>query len=843
MSGNVRLMANGATAPDSFPIPADRHRVWIRDAALLLGVGLVVVGVAHGDWPWRELAPRTLDAVVLIFAIAVAGAVAAWASRMPMACAMLLAGVLPAALLWSGIQVVAATCALLLSGAALGTLFSRDAGVPLLVRWVGGMGLLAGGAGWLLPWPVHHAAVWVAAAVALVLLRRRQLAEDFAQLVCSAREDARSAPVAACCWALLASLVVSPAWLPAGNIDDLAYHLILGSELLEFGHARLDVGSQIWAMAPWSTDILHGLVSVMAGVQDHGPLNAWWTLLAGLLVRSLAIDLDVSRSKAWLVSMLYLSLPLTSFLSSSLQTESATPAMLVALVLAVRKKTRMHAHLLPLIAALAGFMLGAKLSSALLLLPVLVWLVYDWRRAFPWRSLPKSVLLGVVVCGSSYAYAGLLTGNPLLPLFNGLFQAPWFDSTNFVDITWQTGLSWSVPWGLVVDATHYFESAMPGMTGASGVAPLLLSAACIPALLEPRTRVVALVSLTGFVLLFSQVQYLRYVHPVFAVLIPATCAALSTVLGNWGWREALLGISVCLQAVLMPTSSWILSAGALRTLVLDGRQAVSDRFVPEREVSARMRAAIQPTDRVLYLDPQRSHGSELPGKALGTAWYTPYIWRIWTGQSDGVEALAEEIERAGSNYLLVYDLSKWPQAEALIARRNAVRIDHNGKAELYWLPPGVPVALEAGTADVQVGRPYPVVGQMIATVGCDRPGEPVAVAWTLSSALPQPVGLWEWVDCRAGHYATTAIQFNAGANAGAIHLTLTPAHSDSGMTLGKAVLTADVRRDFQAETALYRWLWAPFCSIARCESLAPSIVPLEYGPLLSYAWEADVPAR
>jgi hypothetical protein len=142
------------------------------------------------------------------------------------------------------------------------------------------------------------------------------------------------------------------------------------------------------------------------------------------------------------------------------------------------------------------------------------------------------------------------------------------------------------------------------------------------------------------------------------------------------------------------------------------------------------------------------------------------------------------------------------------------------------------VSLSSLVTDVQIRKPYPVVGQAAVRVACNKPGEAVAVAWQLPIAPKGTVGSWEWVVCGANRYAVSAIQFSAGADAEAIRLTLAPAQPERGMILGAPMLVLDVRRDYQAQTALYRALWAPFCHYLDCKSTSPNVSTLEHGPLL-----------
>lgn len=808
-----------------------------RDVALLLGLGLLAAGLSQASVPWGRLAPRLLEFLAFGTAALATGLLAARLTRRPPAAMTLAAGLVICAIWFVGFGVVAATTLVLAGAMALGTLLPAG-GLTPIVRWVAGLGVLASTAGWLLPFPGHRPAIWALGLGLLVLVRRRNVADDLSSVITDVGASMRAAPLAAGSWALVLCIGAAPAWLPAGNADDLAYHLNIGFELLRYGHGRLDMGTQAWALAPWLSDLPHALVTLLAAREGAGPLNSALLVAVGLLIHTLARTLDLSPSRAWLASMLYLSLPLTSFLAGSLQTELVTAPVLAALALAIIGPADSRAERLPLVAALAGLCLGAKVSNALLLLPFAVWFVLAWSREFPWRALPSSVALGIFVAGSSYTYAALLTGNPIVPLFNALFQTPWFPPQNFVDPTWQTGFGPVALWRMVFDTSRYFE----GSAGAAGVVLVALAGGVPGALAQARSRPVLLVGLAALLLVFSQVQYVRYLHPAFAVLIPAlTAGLLAGRLGRWSWRELLVACVVALQVALLPTSSWKFMEGALRTLALHGPRAVSDAFVPERAISERLRPALLATDRVLFVDPVRSHGAELPGVSIGTAWFTPMIARKTAEGARTPEGWSAVVERAGANHLMVYDRASWPDISAFLTARGARRVDANGAAELFWLPPRPVDSTAIGGSsgggvvmEISLDRPHPVMGQALVELRCSEPGQPVAVSWTLP-ASSTPTGHWEWVVCGPSGSLLAAVQFQAGANAGRLHFDAKPAQPGSAMTLEGGRGAIDLRRDFTAETALYRWVRKPFCPASGCGFEKPKLQALPMGWIVRYA--------
>ena len=85
-------------------------------------------------------------------------------------------------------------------------------------------------------------------------------------------------------WAALAvgllGLASTACWLPTMQVDDLAYHLGLPTQLLMYGEYRPDPVHQVWSYAPWAGDALQGFAAVLAGEHARGGLNALWLAVA-----------------------------------------------------------------------------------------------------------------------------------------------------------------------------------------------------------------------------------------------------------------------------------------------------------------------------------------------------------------------------------------------------------------------------------------------------------------------------------------------------------------------------------------------------------------------------------
>src|SRR5699024_9919139 len=98
--------------------------------------------------------------------------------------------------------------------------------------------------------------------------------------------------------------------------------------------------------------------------------------------------------------------------------------------------------------AVIGLFLGCALSTkaiTLLFLPALGgWLLWKWRF-WATRESIGGVASGLVVLlllgAIPYVDAWRITGNPVFPFFNEIFQSPLAPVANFKDLRWQSGLT------------------------------------------------------------------------------------------------------------------------------------------------------------------------------------------------------------------------------------------------------------------------------------------------------------------------------------------------------------------------------------------------------------------
>jgi len=786
-----------------------------RDLMFGLGAGLLAFGFLRHPPAWELLAPRLADALVAALGAGLVAGLLSWRFRTSPA-ALLLAALVPAlGILLSGLTGAVATALLLAGAAALATLLPATTGVTVVVRWLAGLMLLAGIGGWWLPFPVHHVGTWGPALALLVAWRREAIARDARSLAGEFRDACRAAPRTAFVASLLVTVSTLPAWLPVWMADDVSYHLMLPWELMRFGHARFDIGTQVWALAPWSTDVLHAVTSVLAGHETTGFLNAAWLLAAAWLVQCLGRALGLPAGLAWLAVAAYATLPMTFMLAGSLQVESATPALFAALALVLLQRLPASPGPMMLVAVLAGGLLGSKTSNGLLLLPFLAWWLWQWRTGVLRPALLPALVLGLLAAGSSYAYAWALSGNPVLPLFNGLFQSPWFPPEDFLDTRWTQGLGWDLPWRWVVEPDRFHE----GIRGAAGIVPWVMLGALPFAVAAARSRALALAAMAAAALLLSQIQYLRYLHPLmplFCVLMVAGAAGHAALA-----RQRLLTVAasllVAVQFVLLPTASWGLVGDSLRRLAQDGPDAALLNLAPERLLARHFRTTAAPDDLLLFTQSGATAIAELPRQSMAMNWHSETLWKLWRIEADWPAVFTA----SGATHLVTRDPASLPGLPEAMAGRGARAIAHAGLATLYRLD-AAPLALEAvaGGEPGTVQRALPLdpahasTGHVTAILACDTPGRSLELMWQLDRGERTPLQRWDLALCDPQGRAEARMSYASLAQPGRLQLVVMP--GDVGAAPSLLSAQASRRQDPSAESERFHVVWDALCRRPGC---------------------------
>jgi hypothetical protein len=643
--------------------------LWAGMAACLLGL------VVHRMWEPLPF-PRFFEHVLL----ALLALVAAWPLqhwlRLPRAAALALVWAAALAVL-AGPMAVVAVAVLAAAALALGSLLLRGP-VALPV----GLALIAGIVGWLLPLPVHLRAAYALACVVLVVWRRAAVADACRAAWQAFDAAARASPRSATAAVLLVGLASTGAWLPTMQFDDVAYHLGLPWQLQDTARYAMDPMLQVWALAPWGGDVLHGVAQVLAGGEARGALGALWLAIAGAAVFAVAGSLGGDATRRWWAVALMASLPLSMSLTAGMQTELPAMALLPVLAwLVLGGGGSSSPRMLLAGAVLFGALCGLKTMHAAVGLPLLAWAAWRHRGCIPWRWLPLAAVACVAVGGSSYWYAWWLAGNPVLPLLNATFESPYFATSDFVDGRWRTGLNPLLPWQISFDTERYFES----YDGGFGFVLVALAGVWLLALRDARTRAVAAVAGIGVLLPLLPMQYARYVHPALVLALPALVVAFPQVRGA---AVAFWGLCA-LNLAFATNASWMMRSGAMKhaVQVAGADLPLLERFAPERAIAERLRNE-DPQGTVLLFPSTGLALAELGQRGRNMLWYSPY----W--QAAGLRAEADPeghawaslLRENGIAHVLFKPETVTPAQHAGLRQAGAVRTAAVGSLELWRVP-------------------------------------------------------------------------------------------------------------------------------------------------------------
>lgn len=573
--------------------------------------------------------------------------------------------------------------ALLLMLAAVGVGSYIDAARPVSpwVRLLVGLAIIAAAVGWLLPFQVHDTRIYLLLIGVVGLSRRAAIARDLGTITAAWRELAVAHPV----WLTLAVAATGIAtlglWLPSLNYDDNAAHLILADQLLTDGYYRMDVSSQVWAVAPWANNVLHGVAALLAGQEARASVNLLWLLIGVSGAYRLALAVGAPYRVALATAAVYASHPLTAHFSSSMQVDAVVAATVLHFAVDMLKgKGRIDTPWST--GALLGLLAGLKTSNVVYVFLPLIWIVWNGLKNREFSRLFAMAATAALVGGSSYTYAAAVTGNPIFPLFNAIFQSPFMPLDNFHDGRWSSGLDWRSLWDVTFE-TGRFGEVYPG---AAGIALLAVFSGLCAELVRPRAgRWVAVWLLVAGALMFWQIQYLRYVFPAIAVLTTLGLVGLSRYVDKRAFSLAVVLI-IAANAMLMPTTSWIARENPWGKLVKDGVSAkagIERSFIPERALLERLRVN-SPTACVLMSDPQSPFVGGFGGRANAMAWYDPRLSeaRSWAEADASGDRWRQLLQSIGASHVVLRSQVNTALTKGLGAI-GYTRVDSEGSVEVW----------------------------------------------------------------------------------------------------------------------------------------------------------------
>jgi len=370
--------------------------------------------------------------------------------------------------------------------------------------------------------------------------------------------------------------------MPELGYDPLAMHLFVPSQLLSQHMWGFDVSTYVWAVMPMFGDWIYSIGYMLGAETAARLINLGFILVIAVLTHQLAIWAAGAARAGQLAALLFMSTPLSFSVGTSLYVEPIWTSYLLAGLLAVLRAA-VTSEAAKSNWVIGGILLGcavAAKSIAFLMLPILGAILFWKWRSWMSRDMCMPVcfgLLAFLLIGSMpYVNAWLLTGNPVFPFFNKVFQSPYFPATNFRDLHWVQGMTWDILYAVIFHANMYQEASV----GAPGFQWLLVFIPTFFILVgERKFRALFIMALAGLFMLLVFlyiIPYLRYIFPsmiLFAVTIGVAFGRDTTRTFN-AFIQGILVLLVFLNLLYLNAASCWYAEVSLGS-VFDGRARVA----------------------------------------------------------------------------------------------------------------------------------------------------------------------------------------------------------------------------------------------------------------------------
>ncbi|MFT4840729.1 MAG: hypothetical protein ACJAUC_001273 [Planctomycetota bacterium] len=492
----------------------------------------------------------------------------------------------------------------------------------------------------LVQWPINYPVVYLTMLGAPLLIGRqfaRTSAKQAWHLARTRNTDPVLQRLLGGAIVAIASVHVLVALMPEIGHDALATHLFLPARISWRHVWEFDVSRYVWCVMPMIGDWLYTTAHMLAGEAAARLLNVGCVLLLARLIFDLARWIGSNRLGGFVAVAIYLSTPLTLKESSTLLIESIWSCLILGGTLSlIHACSRRHASVHgpgetrePRHLVVAGILLGGALAAkavSMTILPVLALVMLCRFRSWMRRDLLIAMAVGLVAFTAigcvPYARAFLITGNPVFPFFNALFESPDYPLQNFSPSRFEKGTTWDVLYRMTFESWRYLEA----QAGAAGFQWLLLVIPVTVASVFSRHRRALLIILISVViawLTFRQTAYLRYIFPSFAMMAAAIGAGVGGMIKPGKTTQALLAAAI-LAAIALNLArfsctgqSTVIDLPAL--LSQQHREEYIRKIQPMRAVMTVLNALNIEHRPVAFLSPSLPAG--LHSDALMASWY------------------------------------------------------------------------------------------------------------------------------------------------------------------------------------------------------------------------------
>lgn len=442
-------------------------------------------------------------------------------------------------------------------------------------------------------------------------------------------------------WKLSATLILIGfvaiyTFIPSITSDDNSYHLAMWSQLHYHHEFLFDVKTQIWSAAPFTLDMIHSFISVIAMQDARGPLNVILFFFLLLTILDLSGHILKNTNQKLLTLVLFSSTPIVTNLLLGLQTELLL-ALLTTLGICITANEKFFFMQKALLIFLISCILVSIKLPALLLAASLTicLLISEWRKPSELNKLSRSdwlkiILVGAVGCAialHAYVNAYLITGNPTFPLYNGIFKSSFYYPTNFKDDTYAKGANLTSYLGFFFDSSKYFESSN-FIAGFQYLVLPIFGAIYLLSFGKSKAALYLIIPIAIYGgIMFSMMQYWRYLFPILplaSILAVVMFSSFENSIDKSYLRNLAIGVFsfyLLLNIRYLPGVSWILHNNPFDNFSAEGRLATARGYNDESVLNQYMNKHHQ--GKSVLFEMNRSSGATLWGKPFYLAWISP----------------------------------------------------------------------------------------------------------------------------------------------------------------------------------------------------------------------------
>jgi hypothetical protein len=339
------------------------------------------------------------------------------------------------------------------------------------------------------------------------------------------------------------------------------------------------------------------------------------SLATACCVLSLGKTVFDIRIACWAAAFFYTT-PMVSWLAGTAYTDNIVAMFVTAAILAFVKwyQDKESTGWLYVGALLAGLSVGAKMNAAFGLLAVISVVLWNTRR-LTIRRIALLMVLMAAVAAPWYGLTYYWTGNPVLPMLNGIFKSPLWEPVNRVMNSNDFGIGTSagsllrLPFRVIFN-TERFGEASP--RGSAGLALLIAFPFSILLAFKDRRieRLLLGTALVYWIVWSYSFQYSRYfVHilPVVCILAAATAFYFDSRGVAASVRRISLALVLIMQFPTTPVQFWNIPGRfpVWRALGLETRENFLNRALTGYAAVQHLNTIVEPGDRVIGVDMEK----------------------------------------------------------------------------------------------------------------------------------------------------------------------------------------------------------------------------------------------